>query len=95
MSRYTEQYPGQLTEDLADLVARALALGLFAGSEHAAGLATRAEDLVNAADPHAAETPRCSVCAEILATESWDTPVLYCPNACDVDVDTALERAAA
>lgn len=35
------------------------------------------------AEPPAGDADRCRACASLLEIESWDTPVPYCPNACD------------
>jgi hypothetical protein len=86
---HVESYPGELTDALAELVARARALGAFTSDNpHLAALDRTAGRLladVAAGGGPSSDDERCSVCAALIETESWDTPVGYCPNDCDPD----------
>lgn len=81
-----ELYPGQVAEQLAELVCRVKTLGGFdTDNVHLAALVETADRLVATVDPSGtlAQTERCEVCAAPVEIESWDTPVAYCPNDCD------------
>lgn len=76
----------QNLDDAIDLLARVRHLGLLPEDDRHGDLAHDVDAFIEQMDEHnhIGASPRCRVCGRMTEIESWDTPVEYCPNDCDL-----------